>query len=320
MKKMFLFILVMVGTLAIFSQEVVNLRKLSVSKIPIKEDVIFKKIRGIETDNNDRLYLLNSSYGNILVIDIPTGKLVATISSRGQGPYELGEPNAFKIKQNKIYVIDGVYKGVKIFNTEGGFIRSFKVNQLSSYSRRIDVDDFGNIYVPCLNYQDKKTILILDEFGKTKKTIIYNSFMGNKYSEEMFKNLVFDFSVDHNSNLILVYPLHRKIIKYNNDGILIWENNIPVENIPRGWKKEISVSENGSVSLSPLIGKMCLNDEGEVIVSTIDRLIRFKENGEIKGNIFGLNMAYEISWGRDRFISADPSDYVLEIFKYKEEK
>jgi len=306
--------------LLLYSQKDLNLRNSTPIKFPFKENLLIKRVRGIETDNNNRLYLLNPKYGNVIVLDLNTGSLIKTISSKGQGPYELGEPRSFKIKNDKLYIADDLYGGVKIFSTEGEFVRSFKVNRLSSYCWRIDVDDLGNIYVPYFNFNEKKSVLILNESGEVKKAIITNPFMNADKSLEMFKNLIFDFAIDPNLDIIIVYPLQRKIKKYNNNGFLQWEKVIPIENIPKNWPKEITVSPDGSVSRSPLIGKIYLNNRGDMIVSTIDRLIRFNGNGQIISNIFGLDLGYEIKWHNEKIIAYSVFGEGIEIFKFKEEK
>jgi len=95
---------------------------------------------------------VNSDRHQVQVLDTKTGRLLRTISRRGDADGELNLPRDAAIgADGNLYVVDGGNFRVQVFTQQGDFVSNFGAvgRQAGQFSRPkgIDVDRDGNVYV-----------------------------------------------------------------------------------------------------------------------------------------------------------------------------
>ena len=122
------------------------------------EPEMFDRPAGLAVDpSGDRIFVVDtggvsSNRHQVSVIDTKSGKLLHTISRRGNGEGELNLPRDATIAgDGNLYVVDGGNFRVQVFNQQGDFIKSFgDIGRRSGQFSRpkgIGADKDGNIYV-----------------------------------------------------------------------------------------------------------------------------------------------------------------------------
>jgi len=122
------------------------------------EPEMFDRPAGLTVDPaGERIFVVDtggvsSNRHRVTVIDAKSGKLLHTISRRGNGEGELNLPrDATLAGDGNLYVVDGGNFRVQVFNQEGDFIKSFgdigRRGGQFSRPKGIGVDKNGNIYV-----------------------------------------------------------------------------------------------------------------------------------------------------------------------------
>jgi len=122
------------------------------------EPEMFDRPAGLAVDpSGDRIFVVDtggvsSNRHQVSVIDTKSGKLLHTISRRGNGEGELNLPRDAALDgDGNLYVVDGGNFRVQVFNQQGDFIRSFgdigRRGGQFSRPKGIGVDKDGNIYV-----------------------------------------------------------------------------------------------------------------------------------------------------------------------------
>jgi hypothetical protein len=122
--------------------------------------------------DKDLIYFMDSTYCHIFKVDMKTGKLLKTISSRGQGPSELMSPVSMTAKNNMLVVLDRGFGGIKIFAPDGKLINEFRVNNYIIGNRSIDVNDKNEIYLGVVDFNDNSMVSVYDMHGKKKRSLI----------------------------------------------------------------------------------------------------------------------------------------------------
>jgi len=106
----------------------VSLRKLY--EMDINDINIFSReyefLKFVDFDSSHNLYILDSYKGTIFVFD-ENGKRLRQFGKLGQGPGEFESPNSMVIKNNRIYVFDGLFL-LKILTLDGNYIRQSKID------------------------------------------------------------------------------------------------------------------------------------------------------------------------------------------------
>ena len=92
------------------------------------ENYMFYRIRGMAVDSAGKIYVVDMSNYRVLVYG-RDGKHIKTIGRSGQGPGEFEQPSEMRINNSSgdIYVRD-MYRGIDIFNKDGEYLRSLKLN------------------------------------------------------------------------------------------------------------------------------------------------------------------------------------------------
>jgi DNA-binding beta-propeller fold protein YncE len=258
MRTLLIFLLSL--SIDIFPYEIINLeRGFNLGQKMEENGVYVKSFHSLDFDGS-YIYIPDYRYGTIIKADIKTGKLVKTISSKGQGPAELERPECLVVKNGKIYVYNGGYGGIKIFDKEGEYINSFRT--LSSISPFIlstifDVNEKEEIFVAAHDFKDNKLVTIYDgKTGRKISSIISGNIPTNDVIE--FKKSIYSIRVDKEDNIYLLYPLKNLIKKYNRKGELIWEKEVEdelIKSAPHNYLYSFDVNENGFVFIAYHKGK-----------------------------------------------------------------
>jgi|WetSurSiteA1Bulk_404760.scaffolds.fasta_scaffold18239_3 hypothetical protein len=173
-------------------------------------------------------YMLFGNDNSIFVTDVQeralleldsSGRLKRRIGNNGQGPGDLVQPlNIGSDAHQNIYVFDGGNPKILVLNSNGDFVRSFKVFK-PCFS--MDVDEEGIIYLALFeNYSQAGLISIYDSYGK------YLGQMGSRLeagSPGSFNNIDICALKDGLYVAWKTYPLVRR---YTKTGELVFEHHL----------------------------------------------------------------------------------------------
>lgn len=264
-------------------------------------------------------YFLDSKFGMVFKVEGKTGKLVKTISSKGQGPSELQHATALRVKNNKIFVLDGGFNGIKIFDTEGNTLKEIKLNVVISW-RSIDVNDKEEIFLGRVDTEKKTLVSVFNEKGENLRSIVPVK-KGVKISQ-LSPHWYYNIRLDKCGNIYVLFYLLRKLAKYSSKGTLIWE--IPIKNEildrypndDRVWR-----GFENTIRLRISVFNLDTTPGNNVVISHIGGGCMFSGNGELKklitlDNGFSLN---RVKLLRDRLINLTLFGERISIYHYKEE-
>ncbi|MCP4217298.1 MAG: hypothetical protein GY765_21825, partial [bacterium] len=231
-----------------------------------KNAVFLKECAALELDREDDIgYFLDKKYGHILVVDTSTGKLVRTISSRGQGPAELQSPISMRLKGDKVYVLDGA-GAVKIFSTKGKPIREFRLPIQPWDWTRIDVNKQGEIFLGYLDKNAKTMVTVYNEKGEKLRSLI--DYTGENLAKAMrcASKYQYYMKLDKNENIILVYFLLRTIAKYDPKGNLLWEKDIENRILDKYAKNDSFKVDEKKFNMIRLIFDVEITERNDIVV------------------------------------------------------
>ncbi len=173
----------------------------------------------------DSLYILDFRLGHIIKVDTRTGELIRTFSSRGQGPKELILATSIRVRNGILYVGDKGYHGVKLFSSDSGaFLYSIKIE---GNVDDIDVDSQGNILVKDVIPNENRLISLYNTKGEFVRVAArWEGRLGSASGDSYFKNTFMRFRLDAQDNLIVLFPMLRRITKFDNDGKIVWQRNL----------------------------------------------------------------------------------------------
>lgn len=178
---------------------------------------------------NDRAYFLDKVYGKIFKVELSTGKLIKTISSKGQGPAELHRPKNISLQNNKLFVLDTGFNGVKIFDIEGKIVSEFRFQNLYCNSRNIVVNEKNEIFIGHPDPQKNTMVSVFNMKGEKLRALVpieggIEALAWNKISRNQFI-----LKMDEKGNIYLLFYMLRKLAKYDNQGKRLWEIDIKNE-------------------------------------------------------------------------------------------
>lgn len=232
----YLLVIIMATATSLFSQKTVVLSNfINVEERIERNEIFFKLTRGFDIEGKI-IYAIESPTETIRKIDIETGRLIKTISRKGQGPGELMTPAKIRVSNGQIIIYDSQYVGFHIFSTEGTFIRSFKVKNNFSNWTYFDVDSKGNIYFNNLDPNSKTMVDVYSEQGKKLRSVIRNPKLDAKKDESIFDSYANWIKVDNHGNIFLVNAVLWEICKYTASGDLVWKNSFANEQLHRAKK------------------------------------------------------------------------------------
>lgn len=190
------------------------------------------KPNGLAVDERDNMYIADMQNNCIMVYD-SAGYFLKKIGRAGQGPGEFMIPVDVAIAREKLFVLEAENFRVSILDLEGNFIRSFRVEPLTS-DQKIAVSKDGNII--CLNEPSPKTYSLFTFYDCSGKVVrrFGELFTPEDRTQKSEMNTVcFDF--DHNGNLYVFFRYRPEIRKYDMHGRLLFSGNFP---IPEAKEKE----------------------------------------------------------------------------------
>lgn len=241
-----------------------------------ENEIYFKNLSGLEYDGHGNIYYLDGHFVRILKVEANTFKLVDTISSRGQGPTELQNPIGFKIKGDLIYVYDLGFGGVKVFDLNGKLVKGFKI-PVYSFSFNmflyhiIDVNSKNELYVRHIDDKRDTVVSVFNMNGNMIRQIIPLGADRAKEMQKWFISVNFEFLIDQQDNMIILYKQGALLKKFTPKGKLIWERNL-YQDLPADLRRNTSVAVKKSsrsvniTNLSDFFG-MCFIEGGNIFLS-----------------------------------------------------
>ena len=107
-------------------------------------EYMFSRIRDIEVDNDEKIYVLDSKEAHIKVFD-KNGRHLTTIGKKGQGPGEIQSAGNFSITpNNEILVNDTRSRSLHYFSLPGKYLKSTSLKNMSMFTRPLK-DSHNNI-------------------------------------------------------------------------------------------------------------------------------------------------------------------------------
>jgi hypothetical protein len=248
-------------------------------------NVFFKYCRDfvLEPENN-LVYFIDRFYGQIFKVELNSGKLLKTISEKGQGPAQLHDPISMKIKNKMIFVFDRGFNGIKIFSVEGKLIKEFRLNTGTLGSgRNIDVNDQNEIFVGRIDSVDNTMVSIYDMTGRKVRSLI--QFKKKDVSMAKISRHQYLIKLDKKGNIYLLFYMMRKLAKYNNTGKLLWERDIKNEILDQYKKDEYVKMGKETISKRWYIFDLDVTNNNEIIVGHAGGGCMFDEDGNLKNLI-----------------------------------
>jgi hypothetical protein len=200
-----------------------------------KNEIFYRNLKGLDMDEHNHLYYLAGHFVRIFKVDMDSLKLIKTISEKGQGPSELHTPLGFSVRNNRIFVYDMGFPGIKIFDTNGGCEKEIKFHDFKVFSLNIhiehliDANDKNEIYLRDIDEKNNTAISVFDLEGKRIKTMIPINADRNKDAKLWILNTNFKFKLDNDGNIIILYLKKGLLKKLDKNGALIWERDLYVD-------------------------------------------------------------------------------------------
>lgn len=291
-KIIYLTLLSLFSVIKAFSVEIITLEKgFNIGEKMEENGVFISSVKfGFDFDDS-YLYLIETKYGTILKVDIKTGKLIQTISSKGQGPGELESPIQVIEKNNKLYVLDRTWNGIKIFEKNGKFITSFHVlvepfPASFFILENFAVDEKGEVFISTPDLKENKLVSVYDERnGKRVRALIDKNLTKIKRREEFIEECVYGIRIDKEGSIYLLYPLKRILKKFTKDGKLLWEriveNDLIKEEEKKYGKEEQSIEERAFEVRNMSISGFDVSENGTIFVSHRGGGCIFDKNGDL---------------------------------------
>jgi hypothetical protein len=243
-------------------------------------DYFFKKIMGVDIDDEKNLYFLDAHLCTILRVDGKTGKLINSISRRGQGPGEVHFPFGIRVRNNMVFVTDAGFSGVKIFEKNGKLVKEFKTKS-SALHFHLDVNKKNQIYVKQGSSDGSPNISVYNINGKLLRELVkFPVKPGDRRGHLL--NSQFVFKLDKEENLVVVFLLKKIIKKFNGKGELLWERKIQNEVYDKfKTDSKISFKPNGAIYFSTSIFGMDIDDNNNIVVGHLGGGIVYDEHGHV---------------------------------------
>lgn len=221
-KAMALIFLIIMTFFAYAVEELILKDGVEISKRMEKDDVFFKRCMDLDTDGK-YLYFIALTRGTVFKVELESGKFANTIGSLGQGPGELSFAVNMAVKNDKVFVVDQGFRGIKIFTTGGKLINEFKTRRVV---RRIgiEVDDKDNIYLGELDLEENSMVTVYGLQGNKIKSLIKHNLDPEDRNDIRLHEYRMD--MDKKGNIYILFPVIQLIRKYTNNGRLVWENEI----------------------------------------------------------------------------------------------
>ena len=213
-----------------YGQDVFNLEgDLTLGKKEGSEGYLFERVRNVDIDKNDNIYVLDYKALQIKIFD-KNGELIRTFGREGQGPGEMQYANFIQItSKEEVMVYDPRTKRLLFFSMEGKYLRQTSTAKIAYPILPIRLDSRGELTAlivpppPMGGIELKKFDSNLDLLMMISKTEKDDSYLRSERKGWQPDLLC---AVTQNDNIVWAYPkkyefhvlspegkLKRKIIK-----------------------------------------------------------------------------------------------------------
>ena len=129
-----------------YGEDVFRLEEdLTLEKKEGSEEYLFERVRNIDIDKNDNIYILDDKAVRIRIFD-KNGELIRTFGSKGQGPGEMQMPINVQItSKNEVIVHDYMAQRLSFFSLDGKYLRQKSTAKTRNLSIPIRMDSQGNL-------------------------------------------------------------------------------------------------------------------------------------------------------------------------------
>lgn len=267
----------------------------------------------------DFFYFLDTKYSIIFKIEKETGKLVQTISSMGQGPFEIQHANYFSVKNGKIFVLDSGFNGIKIFDTSGKGINEIKIPIVLS-SATIDVNKKDEIFIGRIDRENNAMVKVYDTSGKKLRTVI--PIRSGRKINELDMELYYHIKLDNKENIYVMYYLGRVLEKYDAKGKLLWSKPIENELLDKWPKNEdVKRDKKGKIHTTFRIFGMNITPKNSVVIGHAGGGCMFSPDGNMKHLIRMESEAWPLNTFKiidDRLINVAAFGQHIYIYQFEE--
>lgn len=188
----------------------------------VDNEIFAKEIRDVEFDNGS-LYLLERHFSTVFRINLDTGKLEKTYFKRGQGPNEIQDGRALKIKNGKIFVLDNGFGGLKIVGLDGKPVNEFKTITSGAAMRNFDVSDKDEIFVAEYDSKTQTYVSVYNMEGKRLNALITIPSDSDRSFLQRYHYMI---RLDNQGNIVLLFNVLKELKKFNGKGELIWQTKL----------------------------------------------------------------------------------------------
>lgn len=272
-------------------------------------------------EEGDFFYFIDSKYSIIFKVEKETGKLVQTISSQGQGPFEIQHANYFRVRNGKIFVLDSGFNGIKIFDTLGKGINEIKMRVVLG-NATLDVNEKDEIFIGRVDRENNALVMVYDVSGRKLRTIIPTR--GGRNVNELDMELYYQIKLDNHGHIYVMYYLGRVLEKYDGNGKLLWSK--PIENVLLNkWPKNEDVrrDKKGKIHTTFRIFGLNITPKNSAVIGHAGGGCIFSSGGEMKylirmeTEIWPLN-AFKII--EDKLINVAKFGQHIYIYHFEERK
>lgn len=286
MKQLISFLMVFYLATVVFSTvETITLKDgLNFEQKLAENDVFFKECIDFEIlPGNNTAYFLDKTYGMIFKVDLKTGRLLKTISSKGQAPAELHLPVCLRIKNNMIFVLDKGFIGVKIFDLEGKFIDCFKVAAVLFDRRNLYVNEKNEIFVGKINLKSNTMVTVYDIKGNELRSLIPYLEKGEKDNNRAsFTRKAYLLNLDSKGNVYILYYILRDLVKFDKNGQQLWKIHIKNEILDKFPEDDYAKINNTKVELHWYVFNFDITDNNDIVIGHAGGGCILTEDGKIK--------------------------------------
>jgi len=229
--------------------------------IQLSSDVIIGSISNIVITEEGN-YIISDPLGNAILIFSRNGKFLKKIGGAGSGPGEYRSPNCLSLDAwGNIYVEDRGNRRVNIYNKDGEFKNSFKLQKSPVVS--LKVDESGKVYTYCPGGvgRDEMVIYVYDNKGE----------LVNKFGQ--LPKFMWDFPfviagggmiMDSKGFIYQVHPVEYVVNKYSRDGTIVKKFKINSSFYKAPYKPDLKTIQmeyqKWLDSWTPVSGLYLLND------------------------------------------------------------
>lgn len=280
----------------IYGEDVFSLEEdLTLGKKEGSKDYLFERIRNIDIDKNDNIYVLDYRAVQIKIFD-KNGELVRTFGREGQGPGEMQNPFFMQVThKEEVMVYDPGTRRLLFFSMEGKYLRQTSIAKIAYPILPIKLDSRGELTAflapppPLGGEEIKKFDSNLDVLMMIYKTEKDDSYLRRERKAWQPDLLC---AVTPNDNIVWAYPKKYEFHVLNPEGKLI--RKIIKDHDPMNVTKEDKerYMERYELSLSrlprsrskiifpnhfPAFNDISVDEEGRVFLRTYER-VKDKEN------------------------------------------